>query len=531
MPQAREPANPYSRPPPPPQLPHVSSSFPPPGARYGGHHESGGEQPVASSSRQPPLGQSFPESYSLPLPGPSRGYEAGRGRIPEARSEYGSPTLGYLRRHLEPEGVAYPDDPRRGRSLPPRRSAGASGSRPLPSRLPEPEERGLYPPPYAQVLPYSRGSPVAERAGDIERRLSPVDFRTRPGSRRSVSPADRRTTLPVAEVERPLLHRFESVPDFRAPPPGYGHGAQSPFPVSYQASTQYDPATMAPRYTAAARLPVNTPYSFDPNAPPIGEVETIASPRYSGPLFSEPRSYQHSLTSHSTHSGDDGNDTEDSVSRRGPEEDAPPEPGPSRRTSRKRRRAEDVEASASWAGSPSRAGESPEPPPRKQSKKTEKACFFCRKRKLRCDGQPLCGNCAKRQVACKYPPGRPKRRGPGKKNLAKQAVSTVQGTLGPLSGPFTFQPPDRYYPQAGEEAAMQPHAMFPPDPPVLAPRSPGRLPGSGSADRPSEDRYFSLGPLGESLGSEYSAEDVVEEGSGGQGTDEEEDDGSTPPER
>ncbi|KAH9936383.1 uncharacterized protein B0H18DRAFT_973645, partial [Fomitopsis serialis] len=202
MPQAHEPAAPYSHPP--PQLTPVSSSFPPPGSRYGGHHELGGEYPVASSSRQPL--QPYPESYSFPQPGPSRAYEAGRGRIPEARSEYGSPTLGYLRRHLEPEGGGHPDDPRRGRSLPPRRSAGASGSRPLPSRLLEPEDRGLYPLPHAPPLPYSRGSPVtAERPGEGERQLSPVEFRTRPGSRRSVSPSERRTALPIPEAERPPL--------------------------------------------------------------------------------------------------------------------------------------------------------------------------------------------------------------------------------------------------------------------------------------------------------------------------------------
>ena len=97
MPQVQESVVQYSHLP--PQLPPVSSSFPPP--RYGGYYESGGEHPTASSSRQP-----YPhshESYPSPSQGTSHPYEAGRGRISEARSEYGSPTLGHLRRHLEPE--------------------------------------------------------------------------------------------------------------------------------------------------------------------------------------------------------------------------------------------------------------------------------------------------------------------------------------------------------------------------------------------------------------------------------------------
>ena len=126
---------------------------------------------------------------------------------------------------------------------------------------------------------------------------------------------------------------------------------------------------MAPRYPIGARLPVSTPYSYDPNAPPPAEVESLAASRYTGPLFSEPRSYQHSLTSHSTHSGDDGNDTEDSASKRGPEEDAPTEPGPSRRVSRKRKL---VESEIFDITVPS------EPTPAKKGKKTEKACHFCR---------------------------------------------------------------------------------------------------------------------------------------------------------
>lgn len=201
MPQVQEPVALYPHPPPP--LPPISSSFPPP--RYGGYHEAGGEHPVASSSRHPY--PPFHESYSYPPPGASYPYEAGRGRIPEARSEYGSPTLGHLRRHLDPESGGPQDDPRRGRSLPPRRPAGASGSRPVPSRLPEPDERGPYPPSYDH-LPYLRDAPVgAERLGDPERRLSPVELRTRPGSRRSISPQERRTTLPVSpEVERQPLH-------------------------------------------------------------------------------------------------------------------------------------------------------------------------------------------------------------------------------------------------------------------------------------------------------------------------------------
>ncbi|KIP06206.1 hypothetical protein PHLGIDRAFT_515882 [Phlebiopsis gigantea 11061_1 CR5-6] len=58
--------------------------------------------------------------------------------------------------------------------------------------------------------------------------------------------------------------------------------------------------------------------------------------------------------------------------------------------------------------------DSDSPRPRKVPKKTQIACFFCRGRKLKCDGQqPLCGNCQKRNHPCSYAPY-PKRRGPGK---------------------------------------------------------------------------------------------------------------------
>lgn len=199
MPQVQEPAVPYSHLPPP--LPPISSSFPPP--RYGGYHESGGEYPAASTSLHPY--PPFQESYTFPPPAASLSYEAGRGRILEARSEYGSPTLGHLRRHLDPDSGGLQDDPRRGRSLPPRRPVGASGSRPVPSRLSEPEERGPYPPSYGQPLPHLLEPPAGvERPGDPERRLSPVEFRTRPGSRRSITPQDR---PPISSgAERQPLH-------------------------------------------------------------------------------------------------------------------------------------------------------------------------------------------------------------------------------------------------------------------------------------------------------------------------------------
>lgn len=174
-----------------------------------------------------------------------------------------------------------------------------------------------------------------------------------------------------------VLVGYESVPNFRDTG---RRGSRSSYPVAQQGSTQYDPATMAPRYPISARLPVSTPYSYDPNAPSLAEVESLAASRFTGPLFSEPRSYQHSLTSHSTHSGEDGNDTEDSASRRGPEEDAPLEPGPSRRPRRKRRREpEPLEFTLPHGETPSIADDvSPDATPTKKGKKTEKACDFCR---------------------------------------------------------------------------------------------------------------------------------------------------------
>ncbi|KAI0087874.1 hypothetical protein BDY19DRAFT_869913, partial [Irpex rosettiformis] len=48
--------------------------------------------------------------------------------------------------------------------------------------------------------------------------------------------------------------------------------------------------------------------------------------------------------------------------------------------------------------------ETSEDEPPRRPKKTSIACHFCRARKLKCDGQPICGNCSKRQLACAYAP-------------------------------------------------------------------------------------------------------------------------------
>nr|GAT60215.1 predicted protein [Mycena chlorophos] len=61
-----------------------------------------------------------------------------------------------------------------------------------------------------------------------------------------------------------------------------------------------------------------------------------------------------------------------------------------------------------------RLPEEAEPPRAPSSKKILIACDFCRRRKLRCDGnRPVCSNCRQRGTSCSYRDG-PKRRGPGK---------------------------------------------------------------------------------------------------------------------
>ncbi|KAI8968781.1 hypothetical protein BD414DRAFT_428911, partial [Trametes punicea] len=37
-------------------------------------------------------------------------------------------------------------------------------------------------------------------------------------------------------------------------------------------------------------------------------------------------------------------------------------------------------------------------------RRTPMACTFCRSRKLKCDGRPICGNCNRRGLACAYVP-------------------------------------------------------------------------------------------------------------------------------
>ncbi|KAI0367998.1 hypothetical protein BV20DRAFT_1054384 [Pilatotrama ljubarskyi] len=37
-------------------------------------------------------------------------------------------------------------------------------------------------------------------------------------------------------------------------------------------------------------------------------------------------------------------------------------------------------------------------------RRTPMACTFCRGRKLKCDGRPICANCNRRGLACSYVP-------------------------------------------------------------------------------------------------------------------------------
>ncbi|OSX56743.1 hypothetical protein POSPLADRAFT_1158789, partial [Postia placenta MAD-698-R-SB12] len=36
--------------------------------------------------------------------------------------------------------------------------------------------------------------------------------------------------------------------------------------------------------------------------------------------------------------------------------------------------------------------------------RTKVACQFCRARKIKCDGRPICANCQRRGIACNYVP-------------------------------------------------------------------------------------------------------------------------------
>ncbi|KZT21281.1 hypothetical protein NEOLEDRAFT_1073643, partial [Neolentinus lepideus HHB14362 ss-1] len=42
--------------------------------------------------------------------------------------------------------------------------------------------------------------------------------------------------------------------------------------------------------------------------------------------------------------------------------------------------------------------------PQRVPRRTPMACQFCRGRKLKCDGRPICANCERRNIACVYVP-------------------------------------------------------------------------------------------------------------------------------
>ncbi|KAH9847695.1 hypothetical protein C2E23DRAFT_741191 [Lenzites betulinus] len=42
--------------------------------------------------------------------------------------------------------------------------------------------------------------------------------------------------------------------------------------------------------------------------------------------------------------------------------------------------------------------------PRRTPRRTPMACTFCRGRKLKCDGRPICANCNRRGLPCTYVP-------------------------------------------------------------------------------------------------------------------------------
>ncbi|KAI0771393.1 hypothetical protein BC629DRAFT_1595632 [Irpex lacteus] len=84
-------------------------------------------------------------------------------------------------------------------------------------------------------------------------------------------------------------------------------------------------------------------------------------------------------------------------------------------------------------------------PIRRRPKKTSIACHFCRSRKLKCDGQPICSNCSRRGIACAYAP-EARRRGPGKapkgqKKLARERTQATAGPSGVAQG--SLSPPTR----------------------------------------------------------------------------------------
>ncbi|KAL4895299.1 hypothetical protein BDV59DRAFT_153123 [Aspergillus ambiguus] len=56
--------------------------------------------------------------------------------------------------------------------------------------------------------------------------------------------------------------------------------------------------------------------------------------------------------------------------------------------------------------SPKRGGDSPEPPrSKKRAKYTQVACNECKRRKLKCSGEPVCARCVRDNVRCVYTPG------------------------------------------------------------------------------------------------------------------------------
>ncbi|KAF9511667.1 hypothetical protein BS47DRAFT_1486726 [Hydnum rufescens UP504] len=72
------------------------------------------------------------------------------------------------------------------------------------------------------------------------------------------------------------------------------------------------------------------------------------------------------------------------------------------------------------------------PPPRR-------ACYTCRSRKVKCDGQEICAGCLARNKECVYD-SKPKRRGPDKVPGARRRRSAVPKVLGDLLPPQRIDP-------------------------------------------------------------------------------------------
>ncbi|CCM03490.1 uncharacterized protein FIBRA_05624 [Fibroporia radiculosa] len=288
-------------------------------------------------------------------------------------------------------------------------------------------------------------------ASDIERRES-----RRAEKRRRVEPVP----------DEPAPRRFDA-PAPRSFPPS-GAETRSGGPVRADAASYHEFPRWADSPAAVAavshRSVGRSPFDVEPSR---AEDPYPWTPAEWPPFLSEARfSHQSSGTS-----GDDGEDTEESVGR-----------GKARGVD-----LEEQQPEAASGGTSSAAPPDENERPRKISRKTEVACHFCRRRKLRCDGQrPTCRHCMQRGFVCEYA-DRPRRRGPGKapKGSKRGARQTSAGSRKAAAGSKASEATGSSSREPPPPRSPLPRPLLPP--PSRPPRSPP--PGYEAVAPPSYEEF------------------------------------------